>query len=164
MGICCPVCCCPCCGAFPRAGRAQITHGQLGKNIRMQPLCPGHHPSQLLERNGASRAQQSGAGGSPAESSTYLSLGKAAGMWHKGNCYSPGPPDESGINTPLCCLTRLLGGGGPIIQQSWCRRVHFHPDLSQPDASSCPATPPQPSDCSLAAARTEPGTRQSIME
>lgn len=120
--------------------------------------------SSLLERNGASRAQRSGAGGSPAGSSTYLSLGKAAGMWHKGNCYSPGPPDESGIDPPLCCLTRLLGEGGPITQQSRCRRVHFHPDLSQPHASCCPATPPRPSDFSLAAARTEPGTRQSIME
>lgn len=37
-------------------------------------------------------------------------VGKAAGMWHKGNCYSLGPPDESRIDTPLCCLTRLLGG------------------------------------------------------
>lgn len=42
----------------------------------------------------------------------YGIVEKAAGMWHKGNCYSLGPPDESRINTSLCCLTRLLKGGG----------------------------------------------------
>jgi len=93
---------------------------------------------------------------------------ETAGMWHKGNCCSPGPPDEGWINTLLWCLTRLLGGEAEINEYLSCQRVHFHPNLSQPDASSCPATPSQPNDCSLTVHLTaeykEPVTQQSIME
>lgn len=60
------------------------------------------------------------------------------------------------------------GGEAEINEYLSCRRVHFHPNLSQPDASSCPATPSQPNDLSLTVHLTteykEPVTQQLIME
>lgn len=62
----------------------------------------------------------------------------------------------------------FTGGEVEINEYLSCQRVHFHPNLSQPELSSCPATPSQPSDFSLTVHLTteykEPVTQQSIME
>lgn len=143
----------------PQENRAGMFQAQLPTS----PTAPKSEPEEQ-PHSATSRRHK---GESSGEGSAYLILGKAAGMRHKGGCCSPGLSAESGINTPLCCLTRL-SGGGEIREHSHCQRAHFHPNLSQPDTSSCPATPSPPNDFSLTVHLTtaykEPLTQQSIME
>lgn len=70
----------------------------------------------------------------------------------------------------LHCLAYLIKAGGSEKQEDYssCQRAHLHPSLSQPEMSSCPATPSLPNDFSLTVHLSReseaPVTQQSIME